>query len=99
MSVSEDYDPVDEVLEVEVESVNVGNRYQQRLPRDVVRDHNLYGTIINVVVSQGDTSFVASGVKVDSEGQFCVPKQKAKLHGLDRDGRMTVFIESVEARR
>jgi len=99
MSVTDDYTPVDEEVGVEVPNVNVGNRYQQRLPRDVIDEHNLYETLIDVVVSQGDASFVATGVKVDSEGQFCIPKQKAKLHGLDRDGRMTVYIDRVEGRK
>lgn len=98
MSVSDDYTPVDEEIGVEVPDVNVGNRYQQRLPRDVIEEHDLLETMIDVVVSQGDASFMATGVKVDSEGQFCIPKQKAKLHGFDTDGRMTVYIDTVEAR-
>ena len=99
MSVTDDYELVNETIEVEVKNVNVGQRLQQDLPRDVIREHDLFESIIDIVVSQGDISFAATGVVVNSDGQFTLPKRKAELYGLDRDGRMTVYIDTVEARK
>ena len=98
MSTAADYEAVDERIEVEVKDVNVGKNLRQLLPKAVLDEHDLRNTVIDIVVTQGDVSFSVSDVKVDSQGRFMVPAQKANLYGLDRDGRMTVFIDRVALR-
>lgn len=98
MSTIQDYEPADEHIEVEIPDVNVGNHLRQALPKDILNEYDLRDTVIDIVVSQGDTSFAMTDVKVDSQGRFSVPATKANLYGLDRDGRMMVFIERVALR-
>ena len=98
MSTIEDYEPADEHIETEVQDVNVGKKLRQLLPKDVLDQHDLRETVIDIVVSQGDTSFTVSDVSVDGQGRFTIPAKKANLYGLDRDGRMTVFIDRVALR-
>ena len=98
MSTKTDYEAVDERIEVEVEDVNVGNHLRQVFPKAILNEYNLRETVIDIVVSQGGVSFTASDVKVDNQGRFMLPANKANLYGLDRDGRMEVFIDRVALR-
>lgn len=98
MSTLDDYEPVDERIETEVQDVNVGKMLRQLLPKDVLDEHDLRETVIDIVVTQGDVSFSVSDAKVDDQGRLTIPAQKADLYGLDRDGRMTVFIDRVALR-
>lgn len=98
MSHKLDYDAVDERIEVEVDDVNVGNHLRQVFPKAILNEYDLRETVVDIVISQGDVSFSCSDVKVDSQGRFMLPANKANLYGLDRDGRMTVFIDRVALR-
>jgi bifunctional DNA-binding transcriptional regulator/antitoxin component of YhaV-PrlF toxin-antitoxin module len=93
-----EYEPADERIEVECPAVNVGVNLRQALPTDIREQYDLDDTVVDIVVSQGDVSFSASDVRVDDQGRFNVPAKKANIYGLDRDGRMTVFIDRVALR-
>ena len=93
-----EYEPADERIEVECPDVNVGARFRQVLPTEIREQYDLDDTVIDIVVSQGDVSFTVSDVRVDGQGRFVVPTEKANMYGLDRDGRMTVFIDRVALR-
>lgn len=93
-----EYELADERIEVECPGVNVGANLRQALPTDIREQYDLDDTVVDIVVSQGDVSFSASDVRVDDQGRFNVPAKKANIYGLDRDGRMTVFIDRVALR-
>lgn len=94
----EGYEPVNETIEAEYNDINVGKRYLQRFPNEALDEHDLENTLIDCVISQGDVAITLTDHPVDSQGRFRVPSQKAKLHGLDTSGRMTVYIDRVVAR-
>lgn len=94
----EGYEPAHETIETEYNDINVGKSYLQRLPKEALDEHDLRETLIDCIVSQGDTAITLTDHPVDSQGRFRVPSKKARLHGLDTDGRMSVFIDRVVAR-
>lgn len=93
-----EYEPADEQIDVECPDVNVGVNLRQAIPTDIREKYDLDETVIDIVVSQGDVSFSASDIRVDEQGRFSLPAGKANIYGLDRDGRMTVFIDRVALR-
>jgi len=93
-----EYEPADEQIEVECPDVNVGVNLRQALPLDIREEYDLDETVVDIAVSQDDVSFNASDVRIDKQGRFMVPATKANIYGLDRDGRMTVFIDRVALR-
>jgi len=94
----EKYEPVDEQVEQECIDVNVGKRYNQLLPKEVLDEYELRDTYVDVVVNQGDVGFFVSDVHIDPQGRLTLPAKNCKLHRLDKSGRMSVLVDRVTHR-
>lgn len=95
----QDYDLADETIEVEVPNVTFGTHLRHCLPSDIVDEYDLRDTIVDLVVTQGDSSFSMTDVKIDSQGRFMTPARKVDLYGIDRDEPIDVFIDRVALRK
>jgi len=93
-----EYEKADERIECECNNITVGSHFRQRLPQEHLDEYDLKNTVIDMVVSQGDTSFSVSDVEVDSQGRIRGPAKKARLYGLEPGEPMTVFIDRVALR-
>jgi len=95
---TDQYEPVDEEIEVECPDVNVGKRYNQMLPKETLDEYDLRETCVDVVINQGDVGFFLPDAHIDKQGRLTLPAKNCKLHGLDKSGRMSVFIDRVTHR-
>lgn len=96
----DDPQQVNEQIQEEYHGITLGkgSAYRQHLPKDALTEHDLYETVVDMVVSQGNTSIAVTDVEIDSQGRFIVPKKKAKMYGLETGEPISVLVDQVVLR-
>jgi len=96
----DDPQQVNERIEEEYHGITLGKgtTHRQHLPKDAIREHDLYETVVDMVVTQHDKSMTVTDVEIDSQGRFVVPKKKASMYGFEAGEPISVFVDQVVLR-
>lgn len=90
---------VDETIEEEATGVMLSPEGRRGLlPVDMLEAYDLHETVVDMIVSQGETAARMPDTEIDSQGRFRVPDKLATLYGIEAGKPVTVFIPEVVMR-
>ncbi len=91
-----DYNPQE--VEETCYDIKLGKQGRQRLTTSVLEKYDLYDTVADLVVTQGDASVVVTDANIDSQGRFHIPKKKIEMYGLEIGEPISVYVDRVVIR-
>lgn len=75
---------VDEEIEADFEARKLASDGRFNLPMGLVREHDLLGAVIDLQVTQGDSSVAIMDAEVGSiEGKVRIPAKKRRMYGFE----------------
>ena len=86
---------VEEEIDADFESRKLSDDGRVTLPRDLLREHNLYGAIIDVQVSQGESAAAVMDAEVGPSGKFTIPAKKRELYGFEPGEYVSGTVDKV----
>lgn len=89
---------VETEIDADFESRKLSDDGRVTLPADLVGEHDLYGTIIDVQVSQGESACAVMDAEVGPSGKFTIPAKKRDIYGFEPGEYVSGTVDKVVMR-